>query len=325
MCMSVEAKRLLDTFWAIICLWTMGPVLEGSEAPKILPASSFNVILQADKLANSRDQASEKLSKLKQNIVIIDYSFDGSESQKWTPRHIHNIKFSSRRPKLVLAYLSIGEAESYRSYWQNKWKKESSRPNFILTENPHWEGNFKVKFWDSKWQSLVIKSLNEIIDQGFDGVFLDIVDGFEYFEFQPGTGDYLDNRINKETNRSYREDMVAWVKRISQRARFRKPGFFVLPQNGAQLLSFPIYCRSISGIVVEDLWTDGKTKNSNDTVDYKSLYLKKARKSMLPVYVIEYCQDKELKKNVIQWSRQLPASLLITDRDLGTLGVSYTF
>ncbi|GDX10473.1 hypothetical protein LBMAG57_22450 [Verrucomicrobiota bacterium] len=44
--------------------------------------------------------------------------------------------------------------------------------------------------------------------RGFDGVYLDIVDGFETFE-QVGK-DYVDVRVNPETKQSYRRDMVEW-------------------------------------------------------------------------------------------------------------------
>ncbi|MEI7820204.1 MAG: hypothetical protein WCK55_04740 [Verrucomicrobiota bacterium] len=57
--------------------------------------------------------------------------------------------------------------------------------------------------------------------RGFDGVYPDIVDGFEIFE-QVGK-DYVDDRVNPETEQSYRRDMVVWVKAIAARARARHP------------------------------------------------------------------------------------------------------
>lgn len=86
--------------------------------------------------------------------------------------------------RLVLCYLSVGEAETYRYYWKSAWKPGS--PSWLEPENPDWEGNYKVRYWDPDWQSIIVGNdssyLRKILDAGFDGAYLDIIDGFEYFE-----------------------------------------------------------------------------------------------------------------------------------------------
>lgn len=53
-------------------------------------------------------------------------------------------------------------------------------------ENPDWEGNCKVRHRDPAWQAIIAGNdascLKRVIDAGFDGVYLGIVDGFEHFE-----------------------------------------------------------------------------------------------------------------------------------------------
>jgi len=53
-------------------------------------------------------------------------------------------------------------------------------------ENPNWEGNYKVRYWEPEWQDIIYGNdssyLKKILDAGFDGVYLDIIDAFEYFE-----------------------------------------------------------------------------------------------------------------------------------------------
>jgi cysteinyl-tRNA synthetase len=43
-----------------------------------------------------------------------------------------------------------------------------------------------VRYWDKTWQNIIYGNndtyLKKIIDAGFDGVYLDVVDAFEYFE-----------------------------------------------------------------------------------------------------------------------------------------------
>ncbi|ALM48074.1 hypothetical protein AMR72_03700 [Flavobacterium psychrophilum] len=86
--------------------------------------------------------------------------------------------------RLVICYMSIGEAEDYRYYWQSSWN--NNKPAWIAAENPDWPGNFKVQYWNDDWQGLIYKNsdsyLSKITSAGFDGVYLDIIDAFEYFE-----------------------------------------------------------------------------------------------------------------------------------------------
>lgn len=86
--------------------------------------------------------------------------------------------------RLVIAYMSIGEAEDYRYYWDPGWTQDP--PSWLAQENPDWPGNYKVRYWDADWQAIIFGSENAYVDKilnaGFDGVYLDIVDAFEYFE-----------------------------------------------------------------------------------------------------------------------------------------------
>ena len=80
--------------------------------------------------------------------------------------------------------MSIGEAEDYRFYWDTAW--ESNEPEWLEGENPDWPGNYKVQYWEPDWQAIIFGGpdayLDIIIAAGFDGVYLDIIDAFEYFE-----------------------------------------------------------------------------------------------------------------------------------------------
>ena len=86
--------------------------------------------------------------------------------------------------RLVISYMSIGEAENYRYYWNDNWL--TNPPEWLKEENPDWEGNYKVAYWEKEWQDIIYGNdnsyLKKIVDAGFDGVYLDIIDAFEYFE-----------------------------------------------------------------------------------------------------------------------------------------------
>ena len=80
--------------------------------------------------------------------------------------------------------MSIGQAEDYRYYWQADWRLET--PTWLDKEDNNWKGNYYVKYWDRDWQNIIFGNddayLKKVIDAGFDGVYLDLVDAFEYFE-----------------------------------------------------------------------------------------------------------------------------------------------
>lgn len=54
--------------------------------------------------------------------------------------------------RLVIGYLSIGEAEDYKFYWNKK------KPNWIVKENENWEG----KYWSPEWKSIIKKYQKKI-------------------------------------------------------------------------------------------------------------------------------------------------------------------
>ena len=116
------------------------------------------------------------------DLLIMDCFFNEEE---FTPVEIAQLKEKSNGGKrLVISYMSIGEAEDYRYYWNENWA--TNPPGWLETENPNWEGNYKVKYWNNDWQDIIYGNdnsyLKKILDAGFDGVYLDIIDAFEYFE-----------------------------------------------------------------------------------------------------------------------------------------------
>ncbi len=132
---------------------------------------------------NSKENFIESVSETDYDLIIMDLFFD--DDTKFTSNDINLLKKKNNgSSRLVIAYMSIGEAEDYRYYWNSSW--ESDSPSWLEDENPNWNGNYKVKYWDEKWQHLIWGNndsyLKLILNAGFDGVYLDIIDAFEYFE-----------------------------------------------------------------------------------------------------------------------------------------------
>ena len=207
-------------------------------------------------------------------IIVTDYSHDGTAAGELTAAEVTALKVAG---KTVLAYLSIGEAENYRYYWNPAWSKPGpNRPAWLGPVDPQWPGNYKVRYWDPAWQTIIAGAtnsyLNRILAQGFDGVYLDVVDAFEFWGHDSGA------------------DMIAFVQTIAGAARAR-PGhadFFVVPNNGASLVTNAAYLATISGIGVEDAWFAGdKSQPTGDTRTVIT-FLDRVRAAGKPVFAIEY-------------------------------------
>lgn len=307
-----------------VCAAALGGALGGAAGESFRPRS-MAYVLQADKLAGNRPAAVEQLAQCGRDLVVIDYSHSGDAEGKWTPQDIRAIR-AGKPGRKVLAYISIGEAEDYRPYWQKGWDRnrdgrpDKGAPAFLCPANPDWEGNYRVRYWHKDWQEIILRYVDEIIAQGFDGLYMDIVDAFEFFE--EDNGRWIDNRRNDETKNTYRQDMVRWILKIAAHARRRQPDMLVVPQNGSQLLAFPEYLQAISAIGIEDLFTNGNKLQKREETDYVLRYLAKAAGARKPVLVIEYGRSAKARKASIEGAKANGFVLLLTDRNLKTLGTA---
>lgn len=72
----------------------------------------------------------------------------------------------------VLAYLSLGEVVKHRSYF-DKLKEDG----LLIQENKNWADSHVIDIRDPRWSMLIIHDLIPyLLQQGFDGVFLDTLD-----------------------------------------------------------------------------------------------------------------------------------------------------
>ncbi len=285
------------------------------------PPSSFAYILQADAFAKTKPQAVERLAACGRDWIVLDAQF--SSDTPWTRADLDSIR-SGLAGRKVIAYISIGEAEDYRPYWRKEWGRKgnltAAAPAWLGAENPEWKGNYRVRYWNAEWQTIMLAAVNDTMERGFDGVYLDIVDGFEFFE-QNGN-QFIDNRINSETGQSYRRDMVDWVKTIATRVRMNHRAALVIPQNGVQLLAQADFLATVSAVGVEDLFTNGNTLQPKADTNYTLSFLKKITAVNKPVLLIEYATLAARKNLVKQQARNHGFAWLLTDRNLKTLGVS---
>lgn len=76
------------------------------------------------------------------------------------------------RHRNVLGYLSIGEVNKARSYFD-----ELRDEGLLLPENPQWPGSYGVDVRNPRWTARILEKLvPAILQQGFTGVFIDTID-----------------------------------------------------------------------------------------------------------------------------------------------------
>jgi len=210
-----------------------------SAAPSVQTTATQPWLTVNDFLYQLQNLNLTKVGASKFDLVVMDNSRDGSGPLDYTPAQISGLRNSAGGPKVLLAYMSIGEAEDYRFYWKSGWKPGS--PSWLMATDPDWPGNYPVRYWDARWQKIIFGSpaayLDRILAQGFDGVYLDLVDGYWNFPRRP----------------TARQEMVDFVKAISAYAKSKRPGFKIVPQNAAELVKDPAYLAAIDGNGQEEL------------------------------------------------------------------------
>jgi cysteinyl-tRNA synthetase, unknown class len=214
------------------------------------------------------------------DVVVMDAFFGGGAADV---RRMQSKPHGGRR--IVLSYLSIGEAEVYRYYW-NACCGSDRRPSWLYTENARWKGNFRVRFWHDEWKRIIYRSANSylarIVELGFDGVYLDRID------------------VHNEVSGAGivpRAEMIAFVRELAAAARRLKPDFLVIAQNAEELLTDDGYLDAIDGLAKEDLFfgVNGEGRRNPDAMIAGSLRnIRRAHERGRHIMVVEYLQSPEL-------------------------------
>jgi len=130
-----------------------------------------------------QDEFAMKLHDNNFDAVVVDiFHRTGEPLSKRAVETLKFKKLGARR--LVLAYLNIGAAESHRSYWKSHWGEGS--PPWISAAYPGNADKYFVQYWHPEWRQIITGNTDSyvygIVKQGFDGVVLDDVDAYRYFE-----------------------------------------------------------------------------------------------------------------------------------------------
>jgi uncharacterized protein (TIGR01370 family) len=204
------------------------------------------------------------------DLVVLDSSYT---------QIIQQLKQQS---KTVLAYLSLGEVNRSRDYFDIV---ESD--GLLLKPNPNWEGAYLVDVRKAAWREFVITQiLPDILDKGFDGIFIDTLDS-----------PLEEERANPKEFKGMVESAVKLIKAI--RKKFPKikimlnRAYAIAPQVGGQ----------INYLMAESIFYTYDFKNKKYIPVSEPLYvqqkniLQNFRKRFPGVQIVtlDYCEENDQK------------------------------
>lgn len=282
-------------------------MLRSSDGQAMIPISGrrpWNFIHNWAYWLDSPDLA--KLQKSSFELLVIDYSADGSAKKAFSAQQIERLRNSACQRRVV-AYLSIGQAESYRGYWQKGWRQDM--PEWLRMPDPDWDQNYWVNYWDPHWQQVLFRYIDAIIAAGFDGLYLDRVDAYE-----------------EQYAAGHQDDMVQYVSAIAHYARSRSAlgdDFGIIVQNAEALaLEYPDYVRMVTGIAREEVYvraTDEPTSEmeQRQVERYLDLFRQQSRGQL--VLTVDYASEQALIKDAYERARARSYIPYVTDVELDRL------
>jgi len=144
----------------------------------VTAARNWLPLLSADRFGTKAEWIMS-MERTNHDILLIDVVHRGTDPL--TKDEVRRLKFKELgAPRLVLADLSIGKAHDRRYYWQKGW--EVGNPPFLVAPVTDTPGSYITDLADPKWKEMLGKYVAGIMDLGFDGVVLDDLDTYLWFE-----------------------------------------------------------------------------------------------------------------------------------------------
>ena len=251
----------------------------------------------------------KQISATNFELVVIDYSANGSSKEAFTSGQIDTLRRTSCQRRVV-SYLSIGQAESYRWYWQQGWKE--GNPTWLGMPDPDWEQNYWVHYWDPAWQRIIYRYLDAIIAAGFDGVYLDRIDAYQ-----------------ESYAAGHEEDMVQFVAAIAHYARSHSPlgeDFGIIVQNAEELaVHHADYLRLVTGIGREEVYVQATNMPTSpqeraNAERYLDLFRQNSRGKL--VLTVDYANRADLVRTAYERAQAKGYIPYVTGVDLDRLQIN---
>lgn len=210
--------------------------------------------------------AVDRLARSPYDLLVVEPTFTTTGNQHFDAAAMVAKLKAGKPGRLVVAYVDIGEAENFRTYWPKlfasaqpgqakpgKTQPQNAAPRFLLGPDPDgWKSDLSIAFWDPRWQAVWLGDrglLRRIMDAGFDGVYMDWVEA------------YAEKGVVAEAKKQHIDPtkaMVDFIAAIRREVLARQPRGVVIAQNAPGLIDEDSrYAALIDGVGFEDTWFSG--------------------------------------------------------------------
>jgi len=304
---------------------TTDPITETSTVLNGVEVSNFMYQLQELFETASVDE----LDATEYDMLVVEPGFNFSEFPYNTDYMVSQLKTKPNGDeRILLAYIDIGQAEDYRDYWliqqsnaADNWQEPTpgnpGNPDFIVSTDPDgWAGNYPVAYWHADWKDMWVGNdgiIEKIANFGFDGIYLDWVEGYDDDDVIARAGSEL---------RDPAAEMIDFIEEMKAKARTIKSDFLVIAQNAPYLLDTDAgrYASIIDAIATEDTWFFGEgdvgwdddragdlTGGDRHAGDFSTANRIAQNKKYLnvgiPVFTVDYCISQNNADQVYDDSR----------------------
>lgn len=238
----------------------------------------------------------DRITKSKNTLWVIDDT--KATNTHFTKSEINKFKKNSNT---LIAYLSLGEAEDYRAYFPNLPRE------LIIKQNPHWKGNYNIRYWRNQWRDIVNRRIDEMMEAGFDGVIFDVVDAFTIHQ---------DKKL-------YANKMATLILDVASHAKKKNINFHIILQNAPVLFDHLLDINKskllsvISGASIESVLypINGPYEQPRVTTETQN-FIQSLKSSKKWIFSIEYLESEESISNYLSLMDLLGIYGLVTDRAL---------
>jgi cysteinyl-tRNA synthetase len=254
----------------------------------------------------------DELDNTQYDMLVVEPGFNFKEDQYDVNYLVSSLKEKPNgEERILLAYIDIGQAEDYRTYWEETWvaptATEPGIPDFLVTIDPDgWSGNYPVAYWNPEWQEIWLGTnglIAQIANYGFDGIYLDWVEAYD---------DDKVREVALAEGKNAENEMMLFIQKMRDLGKSINPNFLVVPQNAPYLLDAnpTFYISIIDALATEDTWFYGEGDvewNHSDAGDLSggdrhggdySTANRIAQSKMylalgIPVFTVDYCISEE--------------------------------
>jgi cysteinyl-tRNA synthetase len=274
-------------------------------------------------IQNLEDKANiDKLYNTAYDMLVVEPGFNLRDFPYDTNYLVSRLKQKpDGTPRILLAYIDIGQAEDYRTYWRNSWSAPTATkpgdPGFLVTIDPDgWSGNYPVAYWNPAWKGIWLAPggiIEKLVSYGFNGVYLDWVEAYDDDKVRQSAHN---QNVNPE------KEMMLFIREIRETAHRINPGFLIVVQNAPYLIDANpgLYTSITDAVANEDTWfygeadadwnsphagdlRNGERQSDDYSTEKRIEQYKKYMALGIPIFTVDYCISKRNAENVYQNAR----------------------